>query len=189
MIPRNPDVLLFFEKQDGKDRVLVAANVRNRSKRDASKSGMDIQVKICIAEQKRSWKQNWSLCPLSVSNLLSIDEMILVFKSIILKTIIEYETFPFYCLFSFASVRSPRPSNSLLLTVNLSLEFMEQADGVPAYRLDYKGKPVFNFRSFGLLTEEADLTRGFKQQTLNVLLLITTGILLWGEYQPGTEPL
>lgn len=32
------------------------------------------------------------------------------------KTIIEYETFSFIA-FSFASVRSPRPSNSLLLTV------------------------------------------------------------------------
>ena len=43
----------------------------------------------------------------------------------------------FLCLGSFASAQQLTSPDG-----NLSLEFMEQADGVPAYRLDYKGKPV-----------------------------------------------
>lgn len=49
----------------------------------------------------------------------------------------------FLCLGSFASAQQLTSPDG-----NLSLEFMEQADGVPAYRLDYKGNPRFNFRSF-----------------------------------------
>ena len=62
----------------------------------------------------------------------------------------------FLCLGSFASAQQLTSPDG-----NLSLEFMEQADGVPTYRLDYKGKPV--------------LTSG-RRLTSNVLLLITTGI-------------
>ena len=43
----------------------------------------------------------------------------------------------FLCLGSFASAQQLTSPDG-----NLSLEFMEQADGVPTYRLDYKGKPV-----------------------------------------------
>ena len=67
----------------------------------------------------------------------------------------------FLCLGSFASAQQLTSPDG-----NLSLEFMEQADGVPAYRLDYKGKPVLTSGRLGLLTEEADLTRGFKQTNL-----------------------
>ena len=58
----------------------------------------------------------------------------------------------FLCLGSFASAQQLTSPDG-----NLSLEFMEQADGVPAYRLDYKGKPVLTSGRLGLLTEEADL--------------------------------
>ena len=58
----------------------------------------------------------------------------------------------FLCLGSFASAQHLTSPDG-----NLSLEFMEQADGVPAYRLDYKGKPVLTSGRLGLLTEEADL--------------------------------
>lgn len=77
----------------------------------------------------------------------------------------------FLCLGSFASAQQLTSPDG-----NLSLEFMEQADGVPAYRLDYKGNPVLTSGRLGLLTEEADLTEDSNKQTLNVLLLITTGI-------------
>lgn len=65
---------------------------------------------------------------------------------------------------------------------NLSLEFMEQADGVPAYRLDYKGKPVLLPGRLGLLTEEADLTRGFKQTKVQRDAVDNYWTPVWGEY-------
>ena len=65
---------------------------------------------------------------------------------------------------------------------NLSLEFMEQADGVPAYRLDYKGKPVLLSGRLGLLTEEADLTRGFKQTKVQRDAVDNYWTPVWGEY-------
>ena len=67
----------------------------------------------------------------------------------------------FLCLGSFASAQQLTSPDG-----NLSLEFMEQADGVPTYRLDYKGKPVLTSGRLGLLTEEADRTRGLKQTKL-----------------------
>lgn len=65
---------------------------------------------------------------------------------------------------------------------NLSLEFMEQADGIPAYRLDYKGKPVLLSGRLGLLTEEADLTRGFKQTKVQRDAVDNYWTPVWGEY-------
>ena len=59
---------------------------------------------------------------------------------------------------------------------------MEQADGVPTYRLDYKGKPVLTSGRLGLLTEEADLTRGFKQTNLERASVDNYWNPVWGEY-------
>ena len=65
---------------------------------------------------------------------------------------------------------------------NLSLEFMEQADGIPAYRLDYKGNPVLKSGRLGLLTEEADLTRGLKQTNVERDAVDNYWTPVWGEY-------
>ena len=83
----------------------------------------------------------------------------------------------FLCLGSFASAQQLTSPDG-----NLSLEFMEQADGVPAYRLDYKGKPVLTSGRLGLLTEEADLTRGFKQTNLERASVDNYWNPVWGEY-------
>lgn len=83
----------------------------------------------------------------------------------------------FLCLGSFASAQQLTSPDG-----NLSLEFMEQADGVPAYRLDYKGKPVLISGRLGLLTEEADLTRGFKQTNLERASVDNYWNPVWGEY-------
>lgn len=83
----------------------------------------------------------------------------------------------FLCLGSFASAQQLTSPDG-----NLSLEFMEQADGVPAYRLDYKGKPVLASGRLGLLTEEADLTRGFKQTNLERASVDNYWNPVWGEY-------
>ena len=83
----------------------------------------------------------------------------------------------FLCLGSFASAQQLTSPDG-----NLSLEFMEQADGVPAYRLDYKGKPVLTSGRLGLLTEEADLTRGFKQTNLERASVDSYWNPVWGEY-------
>lgn len=83
----------------------------------------------------------------------------------------------FLCLGPFASAQQLTSPDG-----NLSLEFMEQADGVPAYRLDYKGKPVLISGRLGLLTEEADLTRGFKQTNLERASVDNYWNPVWGEY-------
>ena len=83
----------------------------------------------------------------------------------------------FLCLGSFASAQQLTSPDG-----NLSLVFMEQADGVPAYRLDYKGKPVLTSGRLGLLTEEADLTRGFKQTNLERASVDNYWNPVWGEY-------
>ena len=83
----------------------------------------------------------------------------------------------FLCLGSFASAQQLTSPDG-----NLSLGFMEQADGVPAYRLDYKGKPVLTSGRLGLLTEEADLTRGFKQTNLERASVDSYWNPVWGEY-------
>lgn len=83
----------------------------------------------------------------------------------------------FLCLGSFASAQQLTSPDG-----NLSLEFMEQADGVPAYRLDYKGKSVLTSGRLGLLTEEADLTRGFKQTNLERASVDNYWTPVWGEY-------
>lgn len=83
----------------------------------------------------------------------------------------------FLCLGSFASAQQLTSPDG-----NLSLEFMEQADGVPTYRLDYKGKPVLTSGRLGLLTEEADLTRGFKQTNLERASVDNYWNPVWGEY-------
>ena len=83
----------------------------------------------------------------------------------------------FLCLGSFASAQQLTSPDG-----NLSLEFVEQADGVPAYRLDYKGKPVLTSGRLGLLTEEADLTRGFKQTNLERASVDNYWNPVWGEY-------
>lgn len=83
----------------------------------------------------------------------------------------------FLCLGSFASAQQLTSPDG-----NLSLEFMERADGVPAYRLDYKGKPVLISGRLGLLTEEADLTRGFKQTNLERASVDNYWNPVWGEY-------
>ena len=83
----------------------------------------------------------------------------------------------FLCLGSFASAQQLTSPDG-----NLSLEFMEQADGVPAYRLDYKVKPVLTSGRLGLLTEEDDLTRGFKQTNLERASVDNYWNPVWGEY-------
>ena len=83
----------------------------------------------------------------------------------------------FLCLGSFASAQQLTSPDG-----NLSLEFMEQADGVPTYRLDYKGKPVLTSGRLCLLTEEADLTRGFKQTNLERASVDNYWNPVWGEY-------
>ena len=83
----------------------------------------------------------------------------------------------FLCLGSFASAQQLTSPDG-----NLSLEFMEQADGVPTYLLDYKGKPVLTSGRLGLLTEEADLTRGFKQTNLERASVDNYWNPVWGEY-------
>ena len=67
----------------------------------------------------------------------------------------------FLCLGSFASAQQLTSPDG-----NLSLEFMEQADGVPAYRLDYKGKPVLtSFKS--TIMEHCKYTTNNKQSAYN----------------------
>ena len=103
------------------------------------------------------------------------------------KTIIEYETFSFIAFF-FASVRSPRPSNSLLLTVTCLWSLWSRQTVFQHTGWTIKGKPVLTSGRLGLLTEEADLTEDSNKQTLNVLLLIITGIP-FGVSTTGTESL
>ncbi len=66
---------------------------------------------------------------------------------------------------------------------NLKLNVRLDAEGIPVYELNYKGRSVILSSQLGLMTEEAELKSGFEIVDVKTLSFDETWTPVWGEYE------
>jgi hypothetical protein len=90
----------------------------------------------------------------------------------------------FLCILLLTSTASAASTEQTLTSPdgNFVLTFSMLAEGTPAYRLNYKGKPIVTDSRLGILTDEAELATGFKLTQTERAKADETWTPVWGEY-------